>query len=206
MSEQHRVPPNERSSNASLEQVYGDLLPVRKAFSLLPNYGYPESNLYEYISDKTRRHIITFTDEGGIRPQHRALHRAGVDVLDGAMYDRTAVLEVPHGTKSLRSVANLVERDPDHYAVIFRILGNELRKINDADIGAPSGIWLDQFAYAPDSHSDYGARVVFLPPYNLAENPNNDISTKIGSELLQTGTVTEPTVQKILWEVRNGWS
>ena len=191
--------------NHALVEKYGQLKELKKSYSLLSDLELYGSDVREWIGEKDHRHLITFSADSEVAQMHSRLEELDIHVYSRRVIDQSSVLEIPKGTKSLRAVSGLIERDPEHYSVVFRLLGEEISAIDRTSLGVPSGNWLDQFAYSPDPKAEYGAHLYFLPPYNLTDR-EVDIITDVGSQLADTTNLSETMIIKLMWEAQDGWS
>lgn len=194
-----------RQHNTSLAEKYGSLMELKRTYSLLPGLDLHGSEIGEWIGEKDRQHLITFPVNSEIMKMHTALDDHGVHVYPRHVIEEDSVLEIPKGTKLLRSVTNFIERDPEHYSVVFRLLGEELSVMHKSSIGTPVGNWLDRFAYSPDLEAEYGANLFFLPPYKTTHK-KIDITADIGAQLADTTNLSETTIIKLMWETLDGWN
>ncbi len=189
----------------SFYETFGTLRPVQRSFSLLSDVETFGSDVKEWTTTKTPERIITFKGGSKIEETHDYLVANGVHLLQKKSLGEDRVLPVPEGARSMRTIAGFIERDPQNYSIVFRLLGGELRAIHESNVGLPSGNWLDQFAYHPDAGEKYGAKVVLLPPYNTHERAVNAM-TEIGLQLADTTNLNETTITQLAWEVHDGWN
>lgn len=205
MSEYYHNDNESGSIPVSFFRTYGTLRPIERSLSLLSELETFGSDVREWTSSKTSERIITFKAGTLIEETHDFLSDHGVCVFPKKTLGKDAILSMPHGSKSMRTIAGFIERDPEHYSVIFQLLGSQLRAIHDSGTGLPSGDWLNQFAYYPDPSETYGAKVVFLPPYNTHFSDKSAMA-EIGQRLADTTHLNETTITQLAWEVQDGWN
>jgi hypothetical protein len=188
----------------SLYEAFGTLRPVRRPFALISEAEAAGTDVREWTTTRTSERIITFKGGAAIEERHDKLMSNGVSLLAKRSFGRDTVLSVPMGTRNMRTIASFVERDPDHYSVLFRLLGSELRVLYENNLGLPSGSWLDQFTYCPDPLTELGARVVFLPPYGTRDT-SPDVMAEIGKQLAHATGLSELMTENLTQEIYDGW-
>ncbi len=205
----------ERFDYETLQVIYGDLYPIEDTFALLTDTDTSDIDVHELYSDRLRERIIVIREGSAVESSHDRLRDSGIDVLEKTHINDKIVLPVPKNTRSIESLVALIgdaqqeHYDTTQYMSVFRLLGQQLRKLHEAGFGAPSGNWLQQFAFYPDRQSDLGARVVFLPPYSLTDEPKALDEQLVGfAGFLMSGEApisTEPLARRIVEEVDYGW-
>lgn len=198
----------------SLEVIYGDLYPIEDTFALVSHSDTKVMMTQELYSDQRRERIIVAPHDSPVAAIHEALQDQGVSLLDGVVIDENIVFIVPKNTRTIESVAALIEdafqeqHDTTHYMPIFRLLGRELSLLQSAGIGVPAVNALQQFAFSPRRDAEFGGRVMFLPPYML-----NDADVSAEHQLAQLKNLlisgdspvsTESVIEDIIEEVARG--
>lgn len=203
---EHHINSSDRSnSQASLYETFGTLRHIQRPFSLLSESEIFGSDVQEWTTTKKPERIITFRGGTLIEELHDFFEDNNVRVLSKRVFRKDIVLEVPEGAKSMRNVTGFIERDPDNYSILFQLLGEQLRAIHQSGAGFPSGNWVDQFVYHPDSSEEHGARVVFLPPYKSSQL-HVDVGAQVYRQLADTTNLKETTITQLMWEVHDGWN
>jgi|GEM_PF-2360412 hypothetical protein len=206
---------SERFDYEGLQVIYGDLYPIEDTFALLADTDTSIIDAHELYSDRLRERIIVIREGSALESIHDNLQTHGIDVLEKTHINDKIVLPVPKNTRSIESMAALIEDahqehyDTTQYLSVFRMLGQQLCKLHEAGFGTPSGNWLQQFAFSPVRDSPHGARVFFLPPYHLSdelEPPEEQLAEF--AEFLMSGEApirTESLARHIVEEVGYGW-
>lgn len=199
----------------TLGAIYGDLYPIEDTFALVGQTDVSVVKARELYSDRRRERIIVAPEGSPIASVHDALQATGISLLEKVHINGIIVFPVPKNTRTIESVAALIEdahqeqHDTAHYMPIFRLLGRELNALQSAGFGAPAASVLQQFAFSPDRQSDFGARVIFLPPYKLTDahaSAEEQLHALRGFLLSGESPVsTEAIVQNIVEEVARGW-
>ena len=206
MTEAQMFSGDSHQEKQTLYERFGTLRPVKRPFSVLADAEDSSDNLKEWTAGRTGERLIIFRGESELERHHDYLQAHDVNVFSKELYRKDAVLTLPSGTKSLRFISRLVERDPENYPVVFRLLGEQLRRVSDSGLGLPSGNWLDQFAYQPASHTNepHNAKIVFLPPYHSARETFNVMEQ--ADQQLSDGTgLRSTTITRLKWEIQDGW-
>lgn len=193
------------SSQKSLYEEFGSLRLARGPFSLLSGLETVNTDVKEWTTAKTENRIITFKGGSGIEDTHDYLSDNGVDLLSKQKFGKDIVMVVPEGSLSMRFIAGITDRDRRNYPILFRLLGEQLRKIHDSGAGLPSGNWLDQFVYHADKKSDDRAKIVFLPPYQTSQEVT-DVPGRLVDLLSDTGKLTGTMVTQLKREAYDGWT
>lgn len=207
--------PSEQFDFEGLQAIYGELYPIEDTFALLADADTAVIDAHELYSDRLRERIIVLREGSFVEATHDKLKEQGIDVLEKLQINDKIVLPVPKNTRSVEATTALIEDAyQEHhniapYMSVFRLLGQQIGKLRDTGFGTPSGNWLQQFAFSPDRQSDLGARVVFLPPYQLTDAPS-PIDEKLAAFAnflmsSQAPISSDSLAQCIVEEVAHGW-
>lgn len=186
--------------------------PVEAGRRLVPIAVMRETGITEYYDPERAGRFLHIPDQSPMIGSHQELARLGMSVFELAgERDGGVELLVPSGTMTVRQALRAVSRDLSGYTEIFHQLGGAVRHSEQVGVGGLSVLFgrtlLSSVAFAPDSDSDYGGRIHFVPPYSFDPKINLVDNLLVArEEMLETGFFKDTdAVAQVLAEVAIGY-
>lgn len=190
-----------------------NIFPIKNVIPVEPNRRLikpSNSLLEEFVSTEFDTRIISMPRGSEMARSHEELFEMRLPVFSGLYRNEHLWLNIPEGTRSVRSVLRFIARDVTNYGEIFFKMGSVLSELENAGVGFPEVVEdrsiLDSFAFSIDEDETYGGNIYLAPPYLF--NPDKKIGQTLGSialELEGTELFSEAEMTELLSKTHQGW-